>query len=842
MKFSEATIKSIPSVLDELDCTMHGISAAEAKIRLTTYGINELETYHTELYPLLLKQFKSPFVVLLILAGITSFFVGETNNALIIMFFVLFNTALGFFHEARAHKAAALLKKKIPSKTIVLRGGKKVAIDKQFLVPGDIVYLKQWDIAPADLRIMQTENILVDESMLSGESTHTSKIASPLKHEADSVFQAKNILFAGSTITAGEVVGIVITTGKNTVLGEIAKFITTISPESNYGKKLHRLYSIILKVILTSIIIVFLAHVLIKGHIQLFEFSIFIIALLVGIVPEALPTVATFSLSLGALKLSQKHVIVKRLSAIEDLGDIEILCTDKTGTLTENTLSLEHIFSEDSAQCLLFGLLCSPTFNKNSTESKTVFDIALEKKATKDIVQQLDDFLFISAIPFDSFTMRSSVLVQHKSGKYFLIVKGAPERLIETSINLGEEQKKQLEKQQREEGEAGRRTLAIAFKEYASNSFSEKDEIHTTLLGIFSFVDPLKKQSKHAIEGAKKLGLKIKILTGDNKFVAEAVGKEIGLISGTEETITGDELKALSSKSFQAACEKFSIFTRVSPKIKHKIIKALQKKYNVGFLGDGINDAPALKIAHVGITVKEAVDVAREASDIILLRKDLMVLIEGIKEGRIIFANINKFIMCTLISNFGNCYSMALVSLMLPFIPILPIQILLVNLLSNIPLMAIATDSVDVDELKKPQQYSISQPISFIIILAFISSIFDFLFFGFFFSTVSKENLRTMWFMMSIFTQILLIYSIRTNHFFMKAKAPSTWLVTSSILAIAITTLLPFTAIGQAFFGLVFSIAKERLMLFIALPVGYFVTTECVKLLYLRIKSTKHLT
>lgn len=819
MKFSDAAGKSIEMILAGLDTSLHGLSAREAKKRLLMHGLNEPESYRVELVTILVKQCKSPFAILLFLAALVSIIIGETNNAIIIMIFSGINIVLGFFHEAKAHKAAALLKQKIPSRTVVIRSGKSVEIEKKSLVPGDIVTLKQGDIVPADIRIAQMTNLLVDESMLSGESTHAVKSVAPIEQVKDSVFKARNILFAGSAIISGEALGVVIAIGKDTVLGEIATFIGTLSPDSNYNKKLTSLYRGILKIVFISILIVFVAHIVIKGRIDLFEFMVFMIALLVGIVPEALPTVATLALSLGALKLAQKHVIVKRLAAIEDLGDIEILCTDKTGTLTENSPSLAHIIADDQQKCLLFGLLCSPY------AAKTVFDRALGKSITPVLEQAIKDFTLVSESPFDVFKMSSSVIVKHRSGTYFLITKGAPDKLLK---ELGNSPAQAIEQALQAEEAAGHRTLAVTYKESPTQQFDQD----AVWLGFFSFNDPLKKQSKQAIEGAEKLGLKIKILTGDSKIVAEAVGRELGFISGEGASITGDELAELSAVEFQGACEKYSIFARVSPKIKYNIIKELQKKYNVGFLGDGVNDAPALKIAHVGITVKEAVDVAREASDIILLRNDFMVLVEGIKYGRMIFANINKFIVCTLISNFGNCYSMAIVSLLLPFIPILPIQILLVNILSNFPLMAMATDSVDSDALKMPQHFTIAQLVPFILVLALVSSLFDFAFFGIFFKTVNKEVLRTLWFVMSIFTEIILIFSLRTKHFFAFAKAPSFWLIATALFTSVMTLVLPITSIGSSYFGLTYTMEWMTVGILFALTLGYFAVTEGVKLLF----------
>ncbi|KKP35378.1 MAG: Cation-transporting P-type ATPase [candidate division TM6 bacterium GW2011_GWF2_32_72] len=833
MKYSEASVKSIRSILDELKSSTSGLSSAQAKSGLEKYGFNELEISTATLYSILFKHLSSPFVIMLLLAAIISLLIGEISNAIIIMIFVFLNISLGFFQEAKAHKAAEILKKYISAKVLVVRSNKRITIEKKYLVPGDVVFLTQWDVVPADIRIMESSNLLVDESILSGESSYTSKISDVLKHEPRSVFQAKNILFAGSTITGGEALGIVIATAKKTELGDIAKFTTAISSEGNYGKKLNKLYNTILKVSVISIVIIFIARLVIKGHVQMMEFTIFVVALLVGIVPEALPTVVTFSLSLGALKLAKQHVIIKRLAAIGDLGDTEILCTDKTGTLTENTLTFDQVFADDPEKCFLFGLLSMSNNGHNSESLKTPFDIALDKQVSAEIKKKFKDYIFLSAMSFDPAKMYGGIKVQTKDGKLFVIFKGIPEKLIQFSSNLSAEQKDRFIKQLTEVGLAGKRTLGVAFKEVINGVLEEKD---FNFLGFFSFGDPLKKQTKKAIEEAFQLGLKIKILTGDNKLVAAAVAKEVGLISNIEEVINGDELEGLSDQAFLQACKEHSVFARISPQMKYKIVKELQEEYNVAFLGDGVNDAPALKISHVGITVKEAVSLAREASDIILLKKNLMVLVDGIKEGRVIFANINKFIMCTLASNFGNCYSMAFLSVILPFVPILPIQILLVNLLSDFPLIAIATDSVDINELQKPQQYYIAKFVPFIVTLALVSSSFDFMFFGTFFNSMRPESLRTFWFIMSIFTEILLIYSIRTSKFFLRAKAPSIWLLLSTVCALAVTITLPFTRLGRNLFGFNSEITGHQLALFVFLIIGYFVTTETVKLLFFKFK------
>lgn len=451
-------------------------------------------------------------------------------------------------------------------------------------------------------------------------------------------------------------------------------------------------------------------------------------------------------------------MVVKRLSAIEDLGDIEVLCSDKTGTLTENKLSLAGIFSPDKEKCLLYGLL-------SSTQSP--FDTALFKKISPEI---------------------------------------------------------------KKEGREGKRVLAVAFKEFKKLEYSIKEEKDLKFLGYFSYVDPLKKTAKEAVELAKKLGVQIKIITGDSPEVAGAIGKETGLIKTQNEVILGEKIESLNEEDFGKTCQEFQVFARVLPKTKFKIVKSLQRKFEVGFLGEGINDAPALKIANVAIAISKGADISREVSDIILLKKDLRVIVDGINEGRNIFSNINKYIKCTLVSNFGNFYSIAAISLFIPFLPMLPIQILLVNLLSDFPLITVATDKVDIEELRKPKFYQLNQIILLIVFLGLVSTIFDFLFFGIFYKA-GASLLQTLWFIGSILTEIVLIFSIRSRHFFLKAKSPSASLLFFSLLAILITLTLPFTNFGRNLFHFVVP-QTSALLTVLALIISYFIVSEIVKLIY----------
>lgn len=833
MNFSQYTTKKIEEIFDIFKTGEKGILEKEANERLIKYGPNEVKTKQTTLFDVFLRQIKSPFVYLLIVAALIALLVGEEIDSLIIAIFVLINVSLGFFQEARAERAILMLKKYFPSKTKALRNGKETIIDKKLLVPGDAVLLNQGDIAPADIIIFRAKNVFIDESVLTGESVPVLKTAEPLKKETKEIFEAKNIVFAGTSIISGEAEGIVIATGKETVLGEVAKLVSTISRESIYEKELLKFSRLILKLVVTTIVFIFLANLIIKGTTNMLEFSVFCIALIVGIIPEALPLVATLSLSKGALKLAKEKVVVKRLSAIEDLGNIEILCSDKTGTLTEGKVILEKVFSKNKEKCLSYALLSSFYVYKGMKLSLGPFDLAISEQINGFIKSSLNNFKSISEIPFSPERFRNSVLVKESGKENILIVKGAPEIILKLSTKFEDGQtNEELKKQIEEEGKKGKRILGIAYKKLDKEEYDQKDENNLTFLGYFSFRDPLKPTAKKSIHLAEKLGIQIKILTGDSKGVAGAVAKEIELIKDINKVITGEELEQLSSDEFQKACYDFNVFARVSPTTKYKIIKTLQEKHEVGFLGEGINDTPSLKLANLAIVVDSAADVSREVSDIILLEKDLHVVIDGIKEGRNIFANINKYIKTTLASNFGNYISVAIISLMVTFLPMLPIQILLVNLLSDFPLIAVASDRVDVEELRKPKHYRLNKVIILIVILGLVSTIFDFIFFAIF-HKLEPPTIQTLWYVESILTEIILIYSIRTSHFFLKAKRPSFPLLIASIVSISITIGLPFAYVGNKMFHFVRPALNSLLIVFMLIG-SYFVLSEIIKLIYFK--------
>jgi len=831
--FTDYTNKSVEEVFEELKTSENGLSKKEAGVALEKYGGNEMKVRNINALEILIRQLKSPFAYLLLIAAVISILIGQFADSVAVLVFIFINVVIGFFQEYRAEKAVVLLQKFIPQNVKVLRDGKEEIIVKRSLVPGDIVLLEAGDTVPADLRAVNLVNFLVDESALTGESVPVSKITDALDKSENETYKAKNIVFSGTSVVSGKATAVVVSTGKDTVFGGIVKAISGIRRESTYEKSILYFYKLIMRIVVVTIILIFITNILLKGAGSIVELLLFSVALIVSILPEALPAVVSFALSAGSLKLAKQKVVVKRLSAIEDLGNIEVLCTDKTGTLTENKLSLEEIVSSNKKKCFLYGVLGTDTFNP--------FDRAIFEKADKDILEDAKKYKIISELPFDSYRMKSAILVENTKKDKYLIVKGAPEFVLRNckkpAYAKGFGVAREILEDIKKEGQEGKRTLALAYKQINKDSISVADEKGLTFFGYFVFEDPLKKTAKDAVELSKKLGVQIKIITGDSKEVAGYVARKTGLASGDQDIILGDELEKMSKEDFDDACIEKSVFARISPDVKHNIIKSLQKRFEVGFMGDGVNDAPALKTADVGIAVVGATDVARESADVVLLEKNLRVVVNGIKEGRVIFANINKYIKIALANNFGQFYSMAVISLFVNFLPMLPVQILLSNILSDLPLIFIATDAVDVDELRKPKNYELHNVLPLIISLALVGTLFDFIFFTIFYRS-SPSAIQTLWFIEGLLTDIVLIFVVRTRGKFWKAKKPSFLLLSSTALAGVIIIALPFLKIGQTWFHFVTPPIIPLLIVFLII-IAYFVLSEFVKLVYFHYWTTK---
>lgn len=822
--------KNAEDVLREFGVTPAvGLRRVQAESRLREYGANEISGKKTEWFHVLLRQFTSPFVYLLFGAALVAFFFGETFDAFFIFLFLAINSCLGFYQEYKSEEILKYLRHFIVSRARIVREGKEALVVAREVVPGDIIIFKEGDIISCDSRVLECSNFFVDESILTGESLSVQKENTTLSSGVQALYQAKNIVFTGTRVVSGRAICIVLSTGRRSILGNITKLAGEAKRESSFEKHIAQFSMFILRTVLITIALVFLANIAVKGkNIRITELVIFSLALAVSVIPEALPTVTTFSLARGARRLAKNRVVIKRLSAIEDLGGIDILCTDKTGTLTENALTVESLHSPDPEKLIAFSSFCFSSLDMEKKEPNNAFDLALWNALDAEKRRAVLSVRRLLEIPFDPEKRRNAVLIQ-RDEKNILISRGAPETIMKYSL-LTDEERHHWNRILVEEGKRGRRIVAVSVKyniEGKNAFFSEHDMV---FLGMITFIDPVKKGVRESIEKAERLGVAIKILTGDSPEVAGAVAKEIGLIEDIRSVILGDAFERMSLKKKIDAIEKYAVFARTTPEQKYRIIQILREKHQVGFLGEGINDAPALKISDVGLVVHDASDIARESADIILLHKGLNVIIDGIKEGREVFANTIKYIKATLSSNFGNFYAVAIASLLIDFLPMLPIQILLVNLLSDFPMVAIATDHVDEEDIKKPQRYNIREIALLALVLGLVSTAFDFIFFAIF-SRISPGVLQTNWFISSIITELVFLFSIRTRRFFMNAKRSSATLLALSFVAFGATFILPFTAFGRETFH--FLPPEPWHILVILFVVGcYFAVTEAAKLLY----------
>lgn len=840
MFFGEVGTKKNAALYEYLGTRENGLTEDEVLRARKRFGLNQLKITRVSWLSVLARQFKSPFLYLLLSATVLSFVMGEIVDGVIVIGFIVINAVLGFAQEFHSERLLTLLNRYVKSEARVRRDGKEFVIASTDIVPGDILIVETGDILAADIRLVDSNALTLDESSLTGESAPVDKNAEVMRAPSKEIAAAHNIGFAGTLVVSGKGIGVVFATGRSSEMGKVAGLTMETHHQSGFEKGITRFSRFILRMILAILVILLLVSCIIKrGHVDIFELVLFSIALAVSVVPEALPVVTTIALSKGAARLAKNQVVVKRLSAVEDLGSIEVLCTDKTGTLTENKLSVAAIKAANAQKCLFLATLASSFLGDTKREPNNSFDVACWDKLPLVDREQLNRYHKINEIPFDPTRRYNSVLVARQTGDAALVIRGAPEVVLGLCTRLSAAQRAHIMKWVADAGVLGQRTIALAEKKVARSSvrYSEREERGATFVGLISFVDPIKPTTKSAVKQARLLGVAVKILTGDGPEVAGAVAAEIGLIDTPDQVITGEALEKLSEAKQLLAAHEYSVFARVSPRQKYHVIELLQKTKEVGFLGEGINDAPALKIANVGIVVKGASDIAREAADIVLLNNSLGVIISGIREGREIFANIIKYIRITLISSFGNFYSVATASLILPYLPMLPVQILVLNLLTDFPMIAIATDRVDGFELKRPRSYNVRSIIFVAIVLGFISTLFDFIFFALFYHAV-PGILQTSWFIGSVMTELALIYSARTRFFFMRSKFPSLSLVLLSLAAAGLAIALPFTGFGQNVFQF---IRPEIINLKVigVIILGYFISTECIKVLYYRLVTPK---
>ena len=835
-------IDPISSIMQELESSSSGLTSAKAKLRLVQLGPNIISYIKkTNLLLQFLSRFRNPLVILLLFASVLSAFTADITSFVIIVTMVVLSVSLDFVQEYRAEKAVDALRHLVAVKSTVLRDQKIVEIPVERLVTGDIVLLSAGDLVPADGRLIEADDFFVNQALLTGEAYPVEKFLESLVQSSPESIRtssadidltsASNTVFAGTHVVSGSARVLICRTGAQTMLGSIAGALNVSTPATAFEASSYRFGMLILRI--TFFLVMFVLLVNLLQHRPWLESFMFALALAVGLTPELLPMIITVTLSRGAIRMSRQHVIVKRLSAIHNLGSMDVLCTDKTGTLTEAKIRLERHLDcagHDSEHVLRWAYLNSFF----ETGLKSPLDEAILSHQHLDVSawSQVDE------VPFDFERRRVSVLLKHQGADY-LVVKGACEDVLKLCSSyehqqglmqtLTEAKLYALNEQAGQLAQQGFRVLGIAWRqvEEARQHADISDESNLVFAGFAAFLDPPKSSASSALALLQKSGVAIKVLTGDNELVTQHVCNELGLaVTGM---LTGNQISQLDDAALQARVETVNIYCRVTPALKSRVLLALkQRGHIVGFLGDGINDAPALHLADVSISVDSAVDVAKDAASLILLRKDLNVLHQGVMEGRRTFGNIMKYVMMGTSSNFGNMFSMAGASLFLPFLPMLPIQILLNNLLYDLSEVTIPFDNVDQEYLKQPRRWSMPMIRNFMLIVGPISSLFDFLTFYVMLVILQahQDLFRTGWFVESIVTQVLVIFVIRTQRNPFKSL-PNHWLTITSLMVVAIAIALPYTSVGR-YFGFI-PLPLTFFSILLAMGMTYLVMVELVK-------------
>jgi Mg2+-importing ATPase len=849
--FSDQLLKNAladnDTVLKALNSQLSGLSAVEAGSRLKQYGLNEIarEKRRSALMRLL-SNVKNPLVLLLLALGVISFLTGDLRATVVIFVMVLLGVVLRFFQEMRADDAAEKLKAMVHTTATVVREGKEAEVPLKLLVPGDIIGLAAGDMTPADVRVLAAKDLFLNQAVLTGESLPVEKKAGSAPADIQNPLELPNICFLGSNVESGSATAVVIHTADRTYLGSLAAGIVGERQLTDFDKGINKFTWLMIRFIAIMVPAVFLINGLSKHN--WLEAFLFAMAVAVGLTPEMLPMIVTVNLSKGALAMARKKVIVKRLNAIQNFGAMDVLCTDKTGTLTQGKIVLEkHLdaHGDPSEKVLHYGYLNS----YHHTGLKNLLDAAvLNHEELEERLKAKEKYRKIDEIPFDFIRKRMSVIVEETNGMHTLICKGAVEEVLSVCSRV-EVQGEIIEVLPEHDAKRralasdlnaqGFRVIALAYKEMPgatdAPTYAVHDESDLILLGFMAFLDPPKDTAAEALKRLNSLHVDVKVLTGDNEIITAYICKEVGM--PVEHLLLGSQIEAMDEATLREAASAASVFARLAPAHKERVIRALQSSgHVVGFMGDGINDAPALKAADVGISVDSAVDIAKESSDIILLENSLLVLEQGVLEGRRVFGNIVKYIKMAASSNFGNMFSVVGASAFLPFLPMLPIQVLTNNLLYDFSQTTIPTDKVDAEWLAKPRKWTIGEIQRFILFIGPISSIFDYLTFFMMLYVFNAWNnpalFHTGWFVESLFTQTLIIHVIRTNKIpFVESKA--SWpLIASSLIIVTVGALLTVSPLA-ATLGFVM-LPPMYWLLLAAMLLCYVLLTQLVKTWFYR--------
>ncbi|HEX5171414.1 MAG TPA: magnesium-translocating P-type ATPase [Cyclobacteriaceae bacterium] len=824
-------------VINAVNSTDSGLSD-EAAIRRRKGNLvrKPLSPFITDLF-LLFRQFKSPLVSILIFAVILASILGEYGNSSIILAIILLSGILGFWQERNANRALEKLRAMVRVNATIVREGIAKDVPISEIVSGDIVLLNAGDIIPGDCLLLEANDLHVNEAALTGESFPAEKALGILP--IDTVLsKRKNCVFQGTSVVNGTAKALVVHTGIHTEFGKISTQIEKHQPETAFEKGIRKFGYMIMRVTLILSLLILVLNIFLGKPVT--DSILFALALAVGMAPELLPAIMTITLSAGAKRMAEKKVIVKKLSSIQNLGAVNVFCSDKTGTLTEGIIKVQHTVDGEGNPC-------------DKVRNYAFLNANLETGFTNpmdEAIRNIPDVPFqgyekMDEVPYDFIRKRLSIAVSFQD-KHLLITKGAVNNILDVCTTAEfahgetialEQVRNQIKKTQEDYCARGFRTIGLCYKDITGDPVIDKnDECEMTFLGIVVLSDSLKAGISDTIKNLKGLGIQLKLITGDHELVAAYISSRIGLKS--DDLLTGSRLRKMTDEALAIKVNEVNVFAETEPDQKERIVRALQKAGNVvGYIGDGINDASALQAADVGISVDTAVDVARETADIVFLQNDLNVLREGILEGRRTFINTLKYIFITISANFGNMFSVAGTSLFLPFLPLLPKQILLLNFLSDFPAMAISSDAVDPESLSKPQRWNTKFIRNFMIVFGIESSLFDFITFGtlLYFFHADVDHFRTGWFLESVITEIIILLIIRTRRPFMKSK-PSKYLIWTSALVAILTIALPYLPYSNLL-GLD-PLPLSLILGIITITIIYVITAEFTKQLFFKSKIT----